>query len=119
MKAEELRIGNLVLFKEVDLNTGQWMDSLITIGYRDIQNLEVGSPEIKANYNPIPLTEEQLVKWGFIKDNDGILVKDKCIYWLKPDIMQIALDYAPLFNCPCSYIHQFQNLYFSLTGKEL
>lgn len=72
---------------------------------------------------PIPLTEEILLKCGFAKSSDGehffighygfCLVHDGQDYCMKPVIID------PMVIAYCRYLHQLQNLYFALTGKEL
>ena len=74
------------------------------------------------SYEPIPLTEEWLIKFGF--DFDGY-----CSYWkseieLTKDTMD---EHFQSFNNVGSglcqkeikYVNQLQNLYFALTGEEL
>ena len=69
---------------------------------------------------PIPLTPEILEKFGFEKDEDGIYLFRSCMYWLDDiKVLQIAIQYAVALNAPCAYLHQLQNLIFSLTGEEL
>jgi hypothetical protein len=67
---------------------------------------------------PIPLTEEWLLKfgfqrfpWGLVKD--GLLFKDdlKCSY--------LILQVGNGFERKIHYVHEFQNLYFALTQREL
>lgn len=72
---------------------------------------------------PIPLTEELLLKCGF----------EKCNYGNNKEFISYKMDW---FNCRLAvgvlsimgynnrhqdikYLHQLQNLYFALTGKEL
>ena len=106
MKPNELRIGNYVNW----INT-QEPHSLYLI--EEIREL---------NYHdcfvPIPLTEEWLLKFGFIND--------KVLEFYRNDFTDstIIIDYN--FICllgyshvKLKYVHQLQNLYFALTGEEL
>jgi len=69
---------------------------------------------------PIPLTPEILEKCGFEKDNDGIYSKLGFMFWLDDiGVMQLALNYSPICNAPCKYVHQLQNLIHALTGEEI
>ena len=70
-------------------------------------------------YSPIDITEKMLEGVGFKKDKDNVLLKDNCFYWLNNGIFHIAIGYTPIVNSPCKYVHQLQNLYYSLKGKEL
>ena len=94
------------------------------------------SAEIDINEmikEPIPITEEWLLKFGFEKDThiDGykVIGKSDC-YWiqemravlfLKSDIRDINYPYIDMAgnHIRLDYIHQLQNLYFAITQKEL
>ncbi len=67
---------------------------------------------------PVPLTSEMLEKCEFVKDGDGCYHKGN-MYRISDSAVQLSIGYASVYNCPCEYLHQLQNLYFSLTGKEL
>lgn len=89
-----------------------------------------GDPEKYAGkengFEPIPLTGKWLLKFGFKKYFDN----NNESYFRINDDMFITADYYvylmgdDAFEClklkrKIKYIHQLQNLYFSLTGKEL
>ena len=112
LRASELRIGNYV-----QLNTN--ITQVDVIDYNQIIATEFGLIELKY-IKPIPLTEEWLLKFGFETDN---------IEWWN-GIISIGIYKDGLFYCPTGkislrigkeiqYVHQLQNLYFALTGKEL
>lgn len=109
MKAEELRIGNYV-YDEGDLTT-----------YIQITSIQEDNTEW---LQPIPLTEEWILKFGWYKHEliEGSFRKEGKPY----DQFQIAwrngiLTYYIVWHqlVPLKYVHQLQNLYFSLTGEEL
>lgn len=114
IKANELRIGITCYFTEP--NDDDIIDSYIsTIEKHDLlSHLETGIPI----FNPIPLTEE-------------ILLKCKIHKWFKSNTFECRLNldntvtiYAweggvSIFISHCKYIHQLQNIYFALTGEEL
>jgi hypothetical protein len=138
MKANELRIGNLVNHK-----TGQCK----VVGfYGEIFRAEnINKIELKSNVfnlQPIPLTEEWLLKLGLFKitkkedlwGNDEIGVYDfkGKIRWsdffitsngLKDFTLYVATIDDGMESAECLnniiYVHQLQNLYFALTGEEL
>lgn len=127
MKAEELRVGNLVdVFGEccvTDIQTN------ITNGKHRIKvKRDVGGVNVTEfcpieSVKSIPLTEEWLLKFGFklVNEVDYITV-DFAIYE-KDDIQweesySIGINYE-WFDVEVKYVHQLQNLYFALTGKEL
>jgi hypothetical protein len=114
MKANELRIGNLIInqynkIKAVDFEDFKW----------HFDN-EQGFTNNWSFFNPIPLTEEWLVKFGFEKDDDDnfelldVLIQS----W------RFCSEFHYVNNHGCSdinilYVHQLQNLYFALTNTEL
>ena len=117
MKAQELRIGNFVLFdnKKVEI-TG-----IVKSGfYFDKQDFAINLLEW---FQPIPLTEEWLLKFGFVKTPTKYYIGDL------NDLCNRDLDLVLTTNKniisyqdylhPIHYVHSLQNLYFALTGKEL
>ena len=105
MKATELRIGNY--FREKHSKR-----PIRVIG------LELTNITFTGNFfdnwqaEPIPLTEEWLVKFGFYK------VGKKTFYNLDIPVIPIR-DYYRCKGKDIEYVHQLQNIFFALTGKEL
>jgi len=125
MKATELRIGNYIK---------------LMYNYEDYEIIQVTPDELvmidkkQADYEPLPLTEEWLYKFGFTNidkgDNDYITYADSNHdYYLQIDVRRKDGKYSILDNSfddlrafsmvDIMYVHQLQNLYFALTGKEL
>jgi hypothetical protein len=107
MKASELRIGNFVKGKETNVYwTVEAIDSNSIFSHVKWRSLDA--------FEPIPLTEEWLLKFGFEKvaENDFILGKYSLYYLLYYDGYRVS-EITP------KYVHQLQNLYFALTGEEL
>ena len=107
MKIEELRIGNLVFEK------GR---SPFAIEIEKIIDFANGF----YKFEPIPLTDEWLIKLGF--ESDGIE------WW--NSIIILAISKQGLWYCPTEqphcivgqkfeYVHQLQNLHYAITGDEL
>lgn len=72
-------------------------------------------------HEAIPLTPEWLERLGFKKNETKdcapcYVLDDYNIYFDKGEILMDG-DYIP--TARIEYVHQFQNLYFLLTGKEL
>jgi len=130
MKAEELRIGNLI---------AEPYDNITEVVNEIVANTKSdGSGEINGEiedyFNPIPLTEEWLLKFGFTKYDNGCISAKFCIgknpithdylfelTWLK-DYTDVNFEPHPFYKNgyhQIKYIHQLQNLYFALTGQEL
>lgn len=119
IKPTELRIGNSILFDgEIKTVTSRML------GYINNANRFKNKSNL-IEFEPIPLTEKILLKFGFKRDSTGCLKFSNCLYWLPKcynsdtGILQIAVGMTPIKNCPCQYVHQLQNLYFALTGEEL
>lgn len=76
---------------------------------------------INDNWKPIPITEEILLKCGFFYDCDSDTYKiPDCS--LQIDLSDFYIPEAVVFGESLRYIkylHQLQNLYFSLIGTEL
>ena len=113
MKATELRIGNWVFDtseKDNEPNVPRIVNEPIT-------------KQRCSWYEPIPLTEEWLLKFGFNK------LSDIWEFWKNSgwDLRQHKLEnnWWLFYNgqdLDCvriDYVHQLQNLYFALTGEEL
>ncbi len=107
MKANELRIGNLIQH-----NKGNNF-------FVNPNHLIVMMMDVSHNYNPIPLTEEWLFKFGF---EIGYNQKKMLDVYCKDFGLLIERSnggnfyYKKVF---IQYVHQLQNLYFALTGEEL
>ena len=119
MEAKELRIGNYVSYATqetliLDINRthaelGYYMDS-------------IGFERKYHEFRPIPLTEEWLLKFGFVFDSYGEYCKgaysldneytDKGVY-------NFVIHKETCLDIEIKYLHQLQNLYFALTNEEL
>ena len=121
IQANELRIGNLVFRDELNIENGKWDKLTIKINYQDIFNLINGNDMVKTAYNPIPLTEEWLVKLGFEDDKANGFSKDSIhlefieqvgyVFFINGDVKGASIT--------IEYVHTLQNLYFALRGQEL
>jgi hypothetical protein len=118
MIANELRIGNYVY------------DTLGKVNKIDLEAITYIVKEPHNQVKPIPLTEEWLLKFGFIEYIDfGVKMGtyDKIplcgftysIHTKKVMIMHKGNSISHWLNINIDYVHQLQNLYFALTGEEL
>jgi hypothetical protein len=124
MKANELRIGNLVIDRKGQICKVERIE-------KEFEECKILSNTALTHLpvEPIPLTEEILVNWcGFKK---GILF-DTILYlsnanWhisLKDSVYQLNYKENPKNQwipvcINLKHVHQLQNLYFALTGEEL
>ena len=130
MKANELRIGNMIYFPylienvlyEADTITGLYQNS-ITVKSRPYTALTYDS------IKPLKITKELLNRFGIEEyDRMGDI---KFLAFRNPELFDFnfmlcdgvlkvsfyQLDWKRAFEI--KYIHQLQNLYFALTGQEL
>ena len=116
MEARELRIGNILMVAGLDRIV--YVNAIFNSHFRCVDKDGVCfSESIRINYQPIPITEEWLERFGFNglskEDSNGFeLIYNNVIgYRLS---IQGQYQYKEI-----KYIHELQNLYFALTGKEL
>lgn len=118
LKANELRIGNLIEINAPITN------KIIVVDVYHISELKKN----KDFFKPIPLTEEWLFKFGFEKrkERDNFyyfgfgknpITKDwiLCLKYFKDENIFFFMNGFHIIK----YVHQLQNLYFALTNKEL
>jgi hypothetical protein len=132
MKETELRLGNLVMVNHKTdlLAMVTWIQEksicLIFDRQPDLSNGIVCSPN---DLIPIPLTEEWLLKFGFIKmykaDNKngyGLYSGEDIYPFIAIELYHdgiIFINNGSRRIEHIKYVHQLQNLYFALTGEEL
>lgn len=129
MKASELRIGNLLQDKVSKTEL-----KVIELTEKDIITYVVDRSMFPLKHGwglePIPLTEEWLLKFGFEEDGEsfihgnGWLIVDwptvhySIDIWRHNENYPTTSDWSEIPSC-IDYVHQLQNLYFALTGEEL
>jgi hypothetical protein len=135
MKVEELRIGNLVVVENKEYRPkDSGIPTRVTEIGRSSKGAVIGVEVNNDDFgqfihfihfiNPIPLTEEWLLKFGFIKveREAGGFKYGICIGGVHYLECHDLSDNGFLCNkCMISmdHVHQLQNLYFALTGEEL
>ncbi len=144
MNATELRIGNYVY---CDLKDIYWRISIVKEDFVNVY-LKKETPEYKHSpsisekrLNPIPLTKEWLLKFGFELENENffyIKFDNKAKnngsernFFIDKILIDMEIDQGDYVVWFCNsvsdemlcnrikYLHQLQNLYYSLTGTEL
>ena len=119
MKQNELRIGNWI--------SDQGYETIVF----QINETHVNDDLMLDHFEPIPLTEEWLVRFGFEKsDKYGYFLSPHkesfsdscftrlCFFLEEMDFIVNSNDYDG-WNVHCEYVHQLQNIYVALTGEEL
>jgi hypothetical protein len=106
MKANELRIGNYILNEN---------GNVVLLCKSRFRVMIKGN----INYQPIPLTEEWLLRFWF--ERSGLyFVKSQVYIYDEYGLTDTGFEYR--FNytqIKLMYVHELQNLYFALTGEEL
>lgn len=124
MKASELRIGNYLLCY------GK-LRQVVEIGLHGFLATSTEGQSAHsfehAMYQPIPITEEWLLNFGF-KDNTircglikiSVRPFETVIQGIIAGKWKVTLlDDIPAMLRSVQYVHELQNLYFALTGEEL
>lgn len=119
IRANELRIGNLIIFKQF----GQGEGKIGEIKCGDFGRVKCDDPD-ESEYHPIPLTPEWLERCGFVDhgphdngqhswhhSNLTVGFDGKCFYYYD--------DNDCIYVASCEYLHQLQNFYFACEGEEL
>lgn len=112
MKVNELRVGN-------------WTNNNVEnvkLSKKDLIFLLTNDNEHFAN--PIPLTEEWLIKFGFEEDDDDYLKSiteslDLQVNIKRNRIVLEGYDGVNFLEIKPQYVHQLQNLFYYLCGEEL
>jgi len=139
IQATELRVGNLVMTNNSKYRTNDVGKIACVVSIDSENNFEdkKGTATVYLIddkykdthgqwlhfYEPIPITEEWLFKFGFV---DGHKCEEYHNFIILDPFFIVAykknnyhLHVYGKFNIEIKYIHQLQNLYFALTGKEL
>lgn len=119
MRNNELRIGNLILFDKNPVEVTGIQKSGLNFGKHGF------AISILDWFQPIELTEDWLVRFGFTLNMDNFNW-NAAIGENEIGDFQLALRYSDrigwFFQSKCTvikYVHQLQNLYFCITGEEL
>lgn len=122
MKQTDLRIGNLVFYRDEKIclvsNLGNSFETTFS-------GIVYGSDSIDE-YNGVKLTENHLIKNGFIEDNlDEYVLNEEMVIDLVDGVFRFSVNDEGRSNAynhvyvDLKYVHHLQNLYFILNGKEL
>lgn len=117
MKQTDLRIGNLLMWEDESKEIVSITEILKRENYYSI-SFEGGCAQLDE-FIPIPLTEEWLIEFGFIKTSDEFNYEKE--YQLGDFYIRENKDSNIYYyeDTPLQYVHIIQNLYFALKNKEL
>src|SRR4051812_37135324 len=108
LTATELRIGNYL--QRLD-------DSIFQVAPSDIEKIAQWEFNTGILPKPIRLIEEWLVNFGF-KDGKKVIqntyLSSPTKLYIYGEVAEISRSGIGVNNCPCKYVHQLQNLYFTL-----
>lgn len=143
----ELRIGNYVCCRIGIENAKKYSPFGVIVSVSEAHTCAINynvPPEIRSlfykgkfedDFNPIPLTEEILIKCGFVDGSQGYRATGHNFAFSKDVNSQCKIDlyqgdhyheasqtygwHIGYYPNMIYYLHQLQNLYFALTGEEL
>lgn len=111
MNINELRLGNYVMDIDNDIlpvttDTFYWISECV---------------RNEDDYKPIELTEDILLKCGFISDEITFELNGFMLGWFKNnEFYYLPTNQISYRNkIEIKYLHQLQNLYFAIIGSEL
>lgn len=119
MKANELRIGNWVLWN----GPSHTENALVSIISEGEIHFSCGDSGLINEIEGIPLTEKWLINLGFEKTMSWTYSIEltgnlNLVYYLGEKGWSMWFSNYSKFS-DLKYVHQLQNLYFALIGKEL
>lgn len=119
----ELRLGNYLMYRGETLTRVQ---SLGVNGFETgkvsdtiLDGIACGSTDI-ADYEPIPLTPEWLERMGFVKNRIGDYGIGNTFVFPYTNPGEWFVTFSPdKGGTAVRYVHQLQNIYYAMIGKEL
>lgn len=118
------------MIKNNEIRVGNWLEwnkkpFKVCAIFRNVTENELWAKDNNELY-PIPLTEEILLKCGWGKGEydseyiDNVSLKQEVLgYNVNNKMLYIETNADVIEINHIHYLHQLQNLYFALTGKEL
>ncbi len=118
MQATEFRIGNLLNYTTAE---GDVLTNVID--WHDLKWLSEDEQGFNLVHNPIPLTEEWLVKMDFSYINNinfySYYINDSFVIMYGYNNFHFSPSLNIAIGQKIEYVHQLQNLYYCICGEEL
>lgn len=117
LQSKDFRLGNLVnytnggIFKVIGIHDfGLDVEDEIEITYMELENFE-----------PIPLTEEWLVKLGAKTSGNNQIVYDRFLLTWKPEYKYwyVVCVNTLAYMTKIEYVHEWQNFVYVMNNQEL
>jgi len=124
MNGQELRLGNFISHNHL----GETVSRVTQISHLGICCADIDKATKwdlgNGDFFPIPLTDEWLIRFGFEPlENSLFNIHHRGAFRLYRydgwNFVYRQADDTNNKNVPIEYVHQLQNLYFTLTGTEL
>jgi len=120
MKARDFRIGNLIKYSED--GTVFEITEIDKLGF-EVKNENEETWIEHDLFEPIQLTEEWLIKFGFKKIGTKTYfdyhIGNFFIYIIGCSLKEKNFYFSSCDEYRITTVHQLQNIYFALTGEEL
>lgn len=108
MKASELRIGNLIY------RAGH----LAEVGFETLKLCTQRNAQFNRDFSAIPLTEDWMERFGF--EEGRLPINDDASFIVQQGgTLSLAMEDDIFYLRHIESVHQLQNLFHALTGKEL
>lgn len=107
-----------------ELRIGNYLNRALGVGFFEVTLEDLQIIESGSKCTPIPLTEEWLLKFGFVKDFEydnlyyNTLNVTNGFTTIEVDVKH-KICLIDNMEVVCEYVHQLQNLYFALTNEDL
>ena len=116
MEKRELRIGNFVNCNGIVSEIVEIRNNYVRLKYfrEDVNKEHISIVQLDDRIKEIPLSEEWLLKLGYLKEDENFIAFGHFISGYGSNFFSCKRSKVTLL-----YIHQLQNLYYELIGKEL
>lgn len=131
MKPNDVMIGNLINIEYVN-EIGEWVSEDVPILSISEEGISISNlHKYQKSWDmaaPINLTEEWLLKLGFIKTDyfaeDNNYQKDKTVVMVADNLFRLGIsdtkdDFYYTTSIRINYVHQLQNIHYSLNNEHL